>query len=82
MTMLYVEVSLQDLQREFNLALSQPRHRLPASPLPASIRSPQANLASLLDSLHLGALTIRGFPVKTLAAAAQGQVRELRGKLR
>src|SRR4029077_12956 len=53
MTMLYVEVSLLDLQREFNLACSQPRHRLPASPLPASIRSPHANLASLLDSLRL-----------------------------
>src|ERR1035438_103121 len=40
MTMLYVEVSLQDLQREFNLALSQPAigcppHRsLPRSVLP------------------------------------------------
>ena len=53
MTMHYVEVSLLDLQREFNLARSQPRHRLPASPLPASISSPQANLASLLDSLRL-----------------------------
>jgi integrase len=53
MTMLYVEVSLLDLQREFNLARSQPRHRLPAPRLPASVSSPQANLASLLDSLHL-----------------------------
>jgi hypothetical protein len=53
MTMLYVEMSLLDLQREFNLARSQPRHLLPASPLPASIRSPQANLDSLLASLHL-----------------------------
>ena len=48
MTMLYVEMSLLDLQREFNLARSQPRHLLPASRLPASIRSPQANLDSLL----------------------------------
>jgi len=53
MTMLYVEMSLLDLQREFNLARSQPRHLLPASPLPASIRSPQANLDSLIASLHL-----------------------------
>jgi len=53
MTMLYVEMSLLDLQREFNLARSQPRHLLPASRLPASIRSPQANLDSLLASLHL-----------------------------
>jgi integrase len=53
MTMLYVEVCLLDLQREFQLARSQPRHLLPASRLPASISSPRANLASLLDSLHL-----------------------------
>ena len=46
-------MSLLDLQREFNLARSQPRHLLPASRLPASIRSPQANLDSLLASLHL-----------------------------
>jgi hypothetical protein len=38
MTMLYVETSLLDLQREFNLARSQPRHLLLASRLAASIR--------------------------------------------
>lgn len=53
MTMRYVEVTLLDVEREFHLARSQPRHPLPASRLPASIGSPQANLASLLDSLHL-----------------------------
>jgi integrase len=53
MTMLYVEMSLLDLQREFNLARSQPRHLLPASRLPTSIRSPQPSLDSLLASLHL-----------------------------
>ena len=53
MTMLYVDVSLLDLQREFHLARSQPRHLLPTSRLPTSISSSQANLASLLDSLHL-----------------------------
>ena len=53
MTMLYVDVSLLDLQREFHQARSQPRHLLPASRLPASISSLQTNLTSLLDSLHL-----------------------------
>ena len=53
MTMRYLEVSLLDLEREFHLARSQPRHLLPASRLPASISSPKANLATLLDSLHL-----------------------------
>jgi hypothetical protein len=53
MTMRYLEVSLLDLEREFHLARSQPRHLLPASRLPASISSSQTNLATLLDSLHL-----------------------------
>jgi hypothetical protein len=53
MTMRYLEVSIPDLQREFHLARSQPRHLLPASRLPASISSPQADLASLIDSLHV-----------------------------
>ena len=53
MTMRYLQLCLLDLQREFHLARSQPRHLLPASRFPASISSPQANLASLLDSLHL-----------------------------
>ena len=53
MTLRYVEVCLLDLQREFHLACSQPRHLLPSSRLPASISSAQPNLASLLDSLHV-----------------------------
>jgi hypothetical protein len=53
MTIRYVEIALLDVQREFNLATSQPRHLMPASRLPASISSPQANLASLLASLHV-----------------------------
>jgi integrase len=53
MTMRYVEVSLLDLQREFHLARSQPRHLLPASRRSSSISSPQATLASLRDSLHV-----------------------------
>jgi integrase len=53
MTMRYVEVCLLDLQREFHLACSQPRHLLPPSPSLASIRSSNSNSASLLDSLHL-----------------------------
>jgi site-specific recombinase XerD len=53
MTMRYLEVSLLDLQREFHLAQSQPRHLLPPSRFPASTSSPQANLVSLLDSLRL-----------------------------
>jgi hypothetical protein len=51
MTMRYLEVSLLDLQREFHLAQSQPRHLLPPSRFPVSIPSPQADHACLLKSL-------------------------------
>jgi integrase len=51
MTMRYLEVSTLDLQREFHLAQSQPRHLLPPSRFPASTSSPQADLAGLLKSL-------------------------------
>jgi site-specific recombinase XerD len=61
MTMRYLEVALIDLQREFHLARSQPRHRLPASPLPSSISSPQANLDSLLDSLRVAQHVLQMF---------------------
>jgi site-specific recombinase XerD len=53
MTLHYVEVSLLDVQREFHLARSEPRHLLPATKLPTSIGSRQPNLTSLLDSLHV-----------------------------
>ena len=53
MTLRYVEVCLLDLQREFHLARSHPRHLVPTSRLPTSTTSLQANVASLLDSLHV-----------------------------
>jgi hypothetical protein len=51
MTMRYLEVSTLDLQREFHLAQSEPRHLLPPSRFPASTSSPQADLACLLKTL-------------------------------
>jgi hypothetical protein len=51
MTMRYLDVALLDLQREFQLARSQPRHLLPTPRLPASIG--QANVIGLLDSLNV-----------------------------
>ena len=53
MTLRYVEVSVLELEREFHLARSQPRHLVPTSQLPASITSPQASLASLLDAFRV-----------------------------
>ena len=77
MTLRYVEVCLLDLQREFHLACSQPRHLLPASRLPASISSAQPNLASLLDSLHLAQHVLEMFR-RTLS---QGPDRRLLDRL-
>jgi predicted RNA-binding protein len=53
MTLHYLEVSLLDLQREFHLARSHPRHLLPAAKFPTSIGSRQPNLTNLLDSLRV-----------------------------
>jgi len=48
--MTYLEITQQDLQREFHLALSNPRH-VPPSRTISSGSLPRAHLASLIDSL-------------------------------
>jgi integrase len=50
MTLEYLEITQQDLQREFRLALSHPRHLAP-SPTISSGSQPRADLPSLIDSL-------------------------------
>jgi site-specific recombinase XerD len=50
MTLEYLEITQQDLQREFHLARSHPRNLAP-SPTLSSISKPRADLASLIDSL-------------------------------
>lgn len=50
MTLRYLEVSLADVQREFQLAQSQPRHLAPLPKTPST--SPAADLSGLLASLH------------------------------
>lgn len=49
MTMLYLDVALTDLQREFHLARSQPRHLAP-QPI-AHVVSPRVGLDCVVDSL-------------------------------
>ena len=49
MTMKYVQVTGEDLQREFHLARSQPRHLAPQPKAPAI--SPRAGLEGVVDSL-------------------------------
>ena len=49
MTMQYLDVSLQDLQREFRLAREKPRHLVPQPRVPSA--SVRAGLDGLIDSL-------------------------------
>jgi integrase len=51
MTLEYLELTQQDLQREFHLAMVHPRHLAPSRTVaPASL--PRADLASLIDTLE------------------------------
>jgi hypothetical protein len=49
MTMRYVEVASTDLQREFHMARSHPRHLVPQPKAPTI--SPRAGLEGVVDSL-------------------------------
>ena len=50
MTLEYLQITQQDLQREFYLALSYPRHLVPSRTVSSGF-SPRANLSGLIDSL-------------------------------
>ena len=50
MTMQYLEITQQDLQREFLLAMAHPRHIVP-SPSVTTTSPPRADLVGLIDSL-------------------------------
>jgi integrase len=77
MTLRYLQVTVLDLEREFHMARSQPRHLVPTSRLPASLTSPQANLAGLLDALHVARHVLEMFR-RTLP---QGRQRRLLGRI-
>lgn len=50
MTLEYLQITQQDLQREFHLALSHPRHLVPSRTISSGL-SPRADLSGLIDSL-------------------------------
>jgi integrase len=52
MTLQYLEITQQDLQREYRLARSQPRHLVPTPRAASSAPPPSADLVSLIDSLR------------------------------
>ncbi len=51
MTLQYLEITQQDLQREYRLARSHPRHLAPQPRMASSAPPPRPDLASLIDSL-------------------------------
>jgi hypothetical protein len=64
MTMLYLDIALTDLQREFHLAHSQPRHLAPQpNTPPASARAGfHGAIDSLLTAQHVMEMCRRGLP--------------------
>jgi Phage integrase family len=52
MTLEYLEITQQDLQREFELARSHPRHLAPHPRTPHTLTPPHADLATLIHSLQ------------------------------
>jgi hypothetical protein len=50
MTSEYLQITQQDLQREFHLALSHPRHLVPSRTISSGL-SARAHLSGLIDSL-------------------------------
>ena len=71
MTMLYVDITRTDLQREYQLARSHPRHLVPTPRVPLSVTQPRANLASLLASLRASQHVLEMFRRATREDAAR-----------
>jgi site-specific recombinase XerD len=69
MTMRYLKIALPDLQREFLIARSQPRHLAPPPRTPASINPRRADMPTLIHSLlvaqHVLEMFRRGLPEGT-----------------
>ena len=84
MTLQYLEITQQDLQREFQLATTHPRHLAP-SRTASSASPPRADLAGLIDSLkaaqHVLEMFCRSlaedFPRRLLARLARRLVKIL-----
>jgi len=60
MTMEYLEITQQDLQREFHLARVHPRHLAPSRTV-SSASPPHADLASLIESLKAAQYVLEMF---------------------
>src|ERR1700730_16285766 len=71
MTMRYIDVALSDLQREYLLARSQPRHLVPQPKTPLAV--PRSGLDGVIDSFRTAQHVLEMFrraPQTVLLAAA------------
>jgi integrase len=80
MTMRYLEVSLLDVQHEFELARQQPRHLLPTLTTP-SVSSPTPDLSGLLGSLHVAQHVLEMYRRTLPAGAARRLLDRLANRL-
>ena len=79
MTMQYLDVILTDLQREFELAHSKPRHRVPEPKVPsAALRS---GFNGVLDSLRTAQHMLEMFGRTLPNTASRRQLRRLSNRL-
>ena len=79
MTMRYVDVAGSDLQREFHLARSQPRHLAPQPKAPSS--SPRSGLDGVVDSLLFAQHAIEMFRRSLPDGAAKHRLDQLANRL-
>lgn len=81
MTLQYLEITQQDLQREYHLARSQPRHLVPAPRAASSPLPPSADLASLIDSLRTTQHVLEMFRRSTAEPSARRLLDRLANRL-
>lgn len=83
MTLLYVEVTQQDLQREYQAALVRPRHRMPVPPSLTSGAAPSASAdATSVETAIVSALRLMDLYRQLQApASAHQQIRLLARRL-
>ncbi len=81
MTLQYLEITQQDLQREFHLARSQPRHIAPPPRVPSSISPPRPDLEGLIDSLRAAQHVLEMFRRSVSATSARHLLDRLANRL-
>ena len=81
MTLYYLEITQQDLQREYHLARSHPRHLAPPPRVPASTALHRADLASLIDSLRATQHVLEMFRRSVLDTSARRLLSRLANRL-